>query len=320
MKQIESCFLCGGRDFQFLFKNYDRMHGLRGEFSLYRCSCGLVFINPQPDEREIASFYPEAYGAYQEQDTTSSDHFLKRFLEKIYYKVQGERLKKIIFLPLRPLLRSTKIKKNGYLLDVGCGEGDFLDKMKKCGMEVHGVDFSEVAVSRARARGLNVVRGTLIEAHFPNAYFDVITVNHVFEHLHDPVEFLIEAKRILKSEGVIILGTPNIASLGFRVFGRFWMPLETPRHLFLYSIKTISLLSEKVGLKVTGRSFQSYPWYFLFSFHYWMNQFRRKEILGMNARLPSNTFLKLSSFPATTLLSWTPWADCLEIWLEKTRE
>ncbi len=317
MKDLKSCFLCGANDFRFLFKNHDRMHGIQGEFSLWKCSCGLVFINPQPDEKEIASFYPQEYGAYQGQDEASTDNFLKKILEQTYYGSRKKSFKRFLLFPLQPLLRSVKVQKNARLLDVGCGEGTFLDKMKKYEMEVQGVDFSEVAISRAKEKGLSVFHGSLKEARFPNEFFDVITINHVFEHLYDPIETLVEIKRILKKDGVVILGTPNVDSLGSHLFGKFWMPLETPRHLFLYSMRTMRLISKKVGFKIVKQSFQSYPWYFLFSIHYWLNRFRHKEILGVNAKLPSSTFLKLGLFPGTTFLSWGGLGDCMQVWLKK---
>ncbi|MBI1884563.1 MAG: class I SAM-dependent methyltransferase [Chlamydiae bacterium] len=315
MREISQCCLCGATDFQFLFNNHDRMYGTTGEFSLWKCTCGLIFINPQPQE-EIIPYYPEIYEAYEPRTHHAllGAKFLKK-LERIYDSLEDHFWEKILFLPFRPLIRGTLVKPEGRLLDFGCGSGDFLEKMKGLGMEVWGVDFSEIALRRARARGLNVL--SLKESHFPDEYFDVITLNHVFEHLPDPLLSLMDLRRVLKRDGTLIINVPNIGSLGFKIFGRCWHALETPRHFFLYSLKTLRQCAEKSGFQEVRRTFQSFPAFSLISLDYWLNQFRKHQLLGMRSRLGGNLFLNFFLFPIATLLSWTPWGDCVEIWLKK---
>jgi methionine biosynthesis protein MetW len=293
------------------------MHGVPGDFSLWKCSCGLIFIQPQPDEREIVKYYPQDYRPYEDSDSRSfTDQWIEK-LESINYDVNPSWFLKSIFSPLRPLVRGALIKPGARLLDVGCGAGSFLKKMEKYGMEVYGVDFSEIAVSKAKMSGLNVFQGSLEEAKFSEEYFDVITLNHVFEHLHDPTNTLRELKRILKVEGTIIIGVPNINAIGYKIFGSNYVQIDTPRHLFLFSYKVLEAFVKKVGLKIFKRRFQSLPGFSLVTFDYWLNRFRQKKILGVNSRLFHKTFLKLSLFPLTIILSWTPWADNVEIWLKK---
>lgn len=292
------------------------MHGVPGEFSLWKCSCSLIFINPQPDEEEIAKYYPQDYKPYEESNSSFTDRLIEK-LEKVYYDPNQSWLLKSLFFPLRPLVRGALVKPGARLLDVGCGAGSFLKKMEKYGMEVYGVDFSKVAVSRARTSGLNVFHGSLEKAKFSDEYFDVITLNHVFEHLHDPLKTLRELKRILKTKGTIIMGVPNANAIGYKIFGSNYVQIDSPRHLFLFSHKVLQAFAKKVDLKIFRKRFQSLPGFSLVTFDYWLNRFRQKKILGVNSWLFNKTLLKLCLFPFTTFLSWTPWADNIEVWLKK---
>lgn len=123
------------------------------------------------------------------------------------------------------------------LLDVGCGGGALLARMRSRGWEVEGIDIDEAALGVARAAGVPVTSATLEELAEENPLrrFDVITLDHVLEHLHDPVASLREARRLLRPGGILWLATPNLAALGHRTFGRSWMPLDPPRHLVLFS-------------------------------------------------------------------------------------
>jgi len=103
------------------------------------------------------------------------------------------------------------------LLDVGFGSGEFLEYAKTAGWEVAGVDPDPVSVESAVQRGLNVRHGG-VEAYadMPES-FDVITMSHVIEHVHDPHETLKTIYRLLKPGGFLWLTTPNIQSLGHKL-------------------------------------------------------------------------------------------------------
>ncbi|HVO35566.1 MAG TPA: class I SAM-dependent methyltransferase [Gemmatimonadales bacterium] len=139
----------------------------------------------------------------------------------------------------------------GELLDVGCGGGAFLDRMRALGWRVLGVDSEPRAVEFARThRGLDVVAGTLEEQRFSDGRFDAVTASHVVEHVHNPRSFLRECARVTRPGGRVVLVTPNIESLGRRRLGGSWIGLDPPRHLHLFSRATLSRLAEQAGLEV----------------------------------------------------------------------
>ena len=138
----------------------------------------------------------------------------------------------------------------GRLLDVGCGSGETLRTMRDLGWEVEGLDPDPLAVRSGQALGLTVQRGTLTECSYSPNRFDAITMVHVIEHLHDPLSHLQQAYRLLKKGGLLVVITPNVASLGHRLFQRNWIHLDPPRHLHIFACPPLAVLVERAGLRV----------------------------------------------------------------------
>jgi SAM-dependent methyltransferase len=138
--------------------------------------------------------------------------------------------------------------RRGRLLDVGSGNGEFLATMRDLGWEVVGLepDYAAAAAAR-RDHGLDVILGTLEGATLDEASFDAVTLSHVIEHVPDPVQTIRECYRLLRRGGVLVVLTPNIASLCHRVFGADWRGLEPPRHLFLFSPETMRRCASAAG-------------------------------------------------------------------------
>jgi 2-polyprenyl-3-methyl-5-hydroxy-6-metoxy-1,4-benzoquinol methylase len=145
----------------------------------------------------------------------------------------------------------------GRLLDVGCGNGEFIEQMRSCGWSVAGVDLDPSAVSYCRSRGLDVHGGTI--ADLPEAaQYDVIALTHVIEHVSDPIEMLREcAKRLRPATGRVVITTPNLESLGHRWFGKYWRGLEVPRHFVVFSPSGLRQCVGRAGLSVTALSTES---------------------------------------------------------------
>jgi 2-polyprenyl-3-methyl-5-hydroxy-6-metoxy-1,4-benzoquinol methylase len=138
----------------------------------------------------------------------------------------------------------------GQLLDIGCGNGSFLAGMRERGWEVQGLEPDSEAADLARKRhGLKVITGTLEETSLSVSSVDAITLNHVIEHVPDPVGLLSECRRILKPGGKLVVATPNVESLAHRMSGVRWQHLDPPRHLCLFSSRALTACVEKAGLQ-----------------------------------------------------------------------
>jgi 2-polyprenyl-3-methyl-5-hydroxy-6-metoxy-1,4-benzoquinol methylase len=248
------CILCGCEG-KIVYKNrQDKLFGAHGYWDFKKCldtDCGLIWLDPMTLEEDIG----KAYANYYTHSTgRSSDH--TGYLRRIYRTMKrGYRAGKYGYkeappiqsfgnlLYLLPLsrgdadgeVRFLSSVAEGSLLDVGCGSGIWLSSMRDLGWQVEGVDFDEAAVEVARKQGLKVRHGALEQQDYPPETFDAVTLNHVIEHVPDPVGTLMECARILKRGGKLVLSTPNTASLGHTVFGEHWRGLEPPRHLHIFS-------------------------------------------------------------------------------------
>lgn len=139
------------------------------------------------------------------------------------------------------------------LLDVGCGNGTFLQVMKALGWQTVGLEPDPKACEFARSVGLEMVQGSLQDAPFEAESFDAITLNHVIEHLHDPARDLEVCWRLLKPGGTLWITTPNLGSEGHRRYGGDWLHLDSPRHLVLFTLNSLEALIRRVGFDLLPR-------------------------------------------------------------------
>jgi 2-polyprenyl-3-methyl-5-hydroxy-6-metoxy-1,4-benzoquinol methylase len=246
MKNIPRCIVCNKSDFCELFQTKDRMFNILGMFSVNKCNhCGLVFQSPQPTPQILKKHYPkQQYYSYKKSITGLSGLISKfrTYLINHYYEPSllstafSAIVKGVPAIPHKPKIKNAKI------LDVGCGSGATLELLKDLGWNVYGLEIDKNAVMAANERGLENVKigGYEKIATFPNNYFDCIRLYHVIEHVQNPCECLNLIHKKLKPGGEILLGTPNINSVVGKMFGIHWYNLDIPRHLFIFSPKTLS--------------------------------------------------------------------------------
>jgi SAM-dependent methyltransferase len=219
--ELKGCPVCDSAEQTYLFEGCDRLHGLPGRFPVVLCrSCGSAYLKRRPVE--ISAYYPtDSYAAY---DIAHSRH---------YSRAVGRQYG----LSKRHQLVETVKPGGGSLLDVGCGAGDFLEVLQmQSGWQVTGLEPNPDAAAYAqRVRHLKVVTGTLPYSEFPNSSFDIVTMWHVFEHVPNPSEILNEARRLLKPDGVLIVGLPVADSAEAEWFGSSWAGYDVPRHFITYT-------------------------------------------------------------------------------------
>jgi 2-polyprenyl-3-methyl-5-hydroxy-6-metoxy-1,4-benzoquinol methylase len=232
----------------------------------YQCctECDFVFQHPLPTLEQIAGFYPNEYEVYEEQSRLKKVSAFRKSILKKYYGYTH-----LITSPIVDLLsgfahlfdkgHENSFVPNGVLLDVGCGNGRYLDGMKKLGWQVKGVEFNESAVKVCKLSDLDVHHGDIFSAHFNDHSFDVINVSHVIEHVPHSKEFFAELARVLKKGGTLIIKTPNSKALGRTLFNTNWYANDVPRHLYLFSEKNLNLLAQTYGLHTQQIKTRSSP-------------------------------------------------------------
>ena len=238
-----NCNLCGLDETQVLFRKKDKFGISQDEFHVVECQrCGLLYVNPRPTIEEMGRFYPETYSW---KETLEADSFLTRLVRGLekgyrYHLLKNEASKVVKFTE----------RNAGRVLDIGCGTGDRLDVWRSKGFEAYGVETSPSADYARDHLKLNVVRGDLFSARFPDQFFDLIMLYNVLEHTHSPGAVCQEVHRILKKNGCLIIQVPNKDSLQGKIFGKRWAAFDVPRDLYYFNIKTLQNLLEEIGFRV----------------------------------------------------------------------
>lgn len=267
-RATSDCPVCQTQGQLLYDRQADRLLDTPGDWSIRRCAaCGLLWLDPRPRPEEIAAFY-ENYSTLAAPKTNIETRgvwpAVKRGILDARFGYRdaasgpaGRLIWRILSFcaPLTDLIGGIVMyvdgSTRGKLLDIGCGNGQFLILMKSLGWQVQGVEFDPEAAARAAEfSGAPVHAGRLEDAGLPESSFDVITLHHVVEHLHDPVATLSECRRILRPGGRIHLLTPNAKSLAHRVFKRHWRGLEVPRHLQVYTPAALSRTLLEAGFEI----------------------------------------------------------------------
>lgn len=195
-----------------------------------RCAeCGLVRTEPPP----VASPTDKA-GLY------GGDYFTER---NAYLARRDE----FTGLFAAVLDQVVALKPAGRLLDVGCGPGLLLEEARRRGYDVAGCDVSAWAVDYARQQGLDARVGLLEDLAYPAASFDVALANHTLEHVPDPLSFLREMGRLLKPDGLLVIGVPNFGSLMSSLMRARWHALLPDQHYWHFTPATLSRMLQAAG-------------------------------------------------------------------------
>ncbi len=246
------CYLCGAEG-QLLYQDLpDGLFRSAGKWNIRQCrnsECGLLWLDPMPIEEDIGLAYRDYY-THPDPTTNlqpSSNQTLRGMLRNLAN----------LLLRLTPIHKERQQVwqmylggvKPGRILDVGCGDGRRLAEMKKRGWDVLGLETNSAAAAVGRdTYGVSVLIGTLEALNLPSESFDAVIANHVIEHVFDPISFLIQCYRVLKPGGRLVIITPNSEGLGHHCYKANWRGLEPPRHLHIFSWKSLSQAAQKAGL------------------------------------------------------------------------
>lgn len=272
LESITSCPVCYAKERSELYTGLtDRVFFCApGSWTLYRCRvCRSAYLDPRPNSQSIQRAYNNYFTHEKPEETNLAGQLLfgksrLAFRNGYLNFVYGYNLKPSwyigyflsLLLPLQRARESRairylrKISPSPKLLDVGCGNGFFLKKMGKMGWQVYGIEPDEQAVKVARISGLSVEQGFLSDETFTNNFFDAVTLNHVIEHLHEPLQTLLNCYKVLKPGGIFFIATPNLDASGGKIFGRQRLSLDPPRHLVLFNHNSLNKLVKQAGFEI----------------------------------------------------------------------
>ncbi|MCS5490980.1 class I SAM-dependent methyltransferase [Algoriphagus limi] len=245
-ERLNKCPLCKSGH----FLNYSTIKDWavsKEEFILCECQdCKLIFTNPRPTEEKIGSYYefPEYYSHQDES---------KGLIQGIYNQIR-----KINISKKYNLISSLGTDKS--ILDIGCGTGELLKHFQEKSWNVTGVEPNKNARQLAKKKLESKVYKSLKKVAEDRS-FDIISLFHVLEHVHDLRKSLKKILTILKSDGYIILALPNHQSKDAKKYKNYWAGWDVPRHLYHFDPESVKNLAEKYNLEIVAQKpmiFDSY--------------------------------------------------------------
>ena len=229
---VVACPLCGCCETTVVDDHVgDYEYAAPGVYRWLRCGdCELIRLDPSPSAEILDRAYPPHYHAYVAPKSALTERLIA---------VSRTRT-------ARALARL--VPAGGTILDVGCSTGRLLEavsRIKTC--RPLGVEYKPEAGAEARRRGIDVFDGELEDADIEPGSVDVAVMQHVLEHVRNPVETLQHLQRILRPGGTLVGELPNFDSWDARLFGRLWGGGHAPRHLWHFTPKSLRRALEHCG-------------------------------------------------------------------------
>ncbi len=266
-----NCPLCN-KEGKALYENMkDRISDAPGSWDIRCCPiCDIAWLTPCPALEDMGKLYPNSYYTHSmvakahPKGISGKIKTVKTKIRKTIYKARygynffDQNWMGILAAKFPPFIEHIgrgilylEHQQGRRLLDIGCGKGEFLSQMKDLGWQVMGVEPDAEAARIAQEKfQIPVLSGTLLENDIPNNYFDIVTMQHVIEHLHNPIETLNRIFHILKPGGKLVILTPNINSLVQVLMKKSWYPWDPPRHLLLFSPRSLKKVVRQVGFDI----------------------------------------------------------------------
>lgn len=270
LEHLNTCPVCGnsGRNLVHRALTDEVFFCAPGSWDMYQCeTCRSGYLDPRPSRDSIHLAYG-SYFTHADADKTaeqSASRGLRSVRRRWANGYRNWRYGTHAFPASRlgigaafliPRLRRAADSRMRFiprhsagrrLLDVGAGNGSYLVHARSAGWEVLGVEPDAAAVAAARRAGLDVRKGGIDSLTDEHESLDVITLNHVIEHVHDPRAVLHKAFTLLRPGGLLYIETPCMTSYGHDRFGRHWRGLEPPRHLVLFTWSSLEKLLQQIG-------------------------------------------------------------------------
>lgn len=275
---MEKCIACGEVAYYKEYVLREMMFGTRDSFTYLECSiCGCFQIKEVP--KDLSKYYPNNYYSL----TSSKQNFLKSFLVSRrdkhsigFNNLIGKILAK--YFPAPFYLKVYKVinaKREWKILDIGSGTGQKLLALARIGFQnLLGIDpniVNDIYYSNA----LQVRKMSISEI---DDKYDLILFNHSLEHMEDPELVLKEAAKRINAESLVVVRIPIVGCYAWKKYGTDWDGLDAPRHIFIPTKKSLSLLANRCGFEITNMFCDST------SMQFWASEQYKRGISLMDPR------------------------------------
>ena len=199
-------------------------------FSLVKCRCSFIYLNPRPSKNNIKKYY----------DSNYLPHSAKKSLFKYFYSLA----QKVTFYWKFYIIKRN-VTQYQTVLDLGGGKGDFCNYLNKCNIKTSNYEPN---------LNKNV---TLLDYKNENKTFDLIMLWHSLEHIHDLKETLDYCNQLLNPNGTVLIAIPNHNAIERKFFKNLWIAYDIPRHLYHFNYNSFKLLMDKYNFSIKAY----YPMY-----------------------------------------------------------
>ncbi|HMJ46032.1 MAG TPA: class I SAM-dependent methyltransferase [Ferruginibacter sp.] len=238
MIHYPGCPVCKSGNIHPFFTAKD--HTVSGSlFGIWKCDdCTAMFTQDVPSIENIGSYY-------QSEKYISHSDTQQGFINRLYHIVR----KYTLFAKRKMIGKETGLEM-GNILDIGSGTGGFLDTMQQVGWKATGLEPGEDAREKAKSLyGVHVLPSQEL-FNLPPASFDVITMWHVLEHVHQLQNYIEQIKKLITSKGLLFIAVPNYTSYDAAHYKQDWAGYDVPRHLYHFSPRSMKKLMDMHGLKI----------------------------------------------------------------------
>ena len=217
--ELINCPICNSDNSHFYLNLKDRFNISNDDFSLVKCDCSFIYLNPRPDEKEINKYYSSK--AYSPHTKVSIFH---KMAQSFSFRWKFNLIQKY----------SDKSKQ---ILDYGSGKGEFSQYLRKRGFNVN--DYEPILDNLDNSNFLN-----------DNKKYNIITLWHSLEHIHDISSALVDIHKSLDKKGYFLLAIPNIDAVEKDFFNKNWVAYDAPRHLYHFNKESLTKLLSRYNFKI----------------------------------------------------------------------
>lgn len=251
LSEVKACNLCGSPSW-----DWEMLFPLNARQNLMRCNkCQLVFNSHQ--RTDFQDIYPDEYFDPNVHVKSGGGFFdyasLEKAIQKMYHSFY------------RFVIENTG-EGNGTLriLDIGCSYGFFLKQFKNYGrFFTVGVELNKRAAGEA-GKHLDKVYSVPFEEFYDREPFDFMSFFELIEHVQDPKGMMLKVNSLLKPGGYVLIATPDVGGLFFKLLGRRWPAIHADVHNYYFSSETIRRLAGDTGFEVISIRKSQILWYDVF--------------------------------------------------------
>ena len=258
------CGVCGNTTDNTSLIAREMMLGIKEDFEYFQCSnCGCLQLKDIP--ANMGRYYPKEDYYSLKKENIKKLKPVKKYIKGLRANWNFSSKKNLLggfinlFYKPKPIfgwLKCGGVELTSSILDVGCGSGGLLLKLREEGFlnnRLVGIDpFIQEDINYSN--GVTILKKTLSEI---DEKFDFIMMHHSFEHMKNPQEVMKSLSRVLTDRGVALIRVPLASSHAYRKYGNCWVQLDAPRHLYLHTVRSIEILAKNANLTIPDIKYDS---------------------------------------------------------------